>query len=190
MESIDKKKIYRLLIILSWVVLVFYLLLKLLFGYTLEIVCNNERILSICNFVDNNLIANYIVSSIFCFGMLYFYYGAIVRKVKLGKKELIILITTTLVANLIAHIPYVGAYISDFIKFILSPMIMLGKFKWKNLLTCVIFLALNFAFQIISMITANLSLAKSLQYNMLVNMVFSIDVILMLIIACLYRKEK
>lgn len=51
---IDKKKIYRLLIILSWVVLVFYLLMKLLFGYTLEIVCNNEKILAICNFVDKH----------------------------------------------------------------------------------------------------------------------------------------
>ena len=101
---IDKKKIYRRLIILSWVVLVFYLLMKLLFGYTLEIVCNNARILAICNFVDNNIIVNYIVSSIFCWIMLYFYYGAIVRKVKLEKRELIILTATTLIANIFAYI--------------------------------------------------------------------------------------
>lgn len=189
MESIDKKKIYRLLIILSWVVLVFYLLLKLLFGYTLEIVCNNERILAICNFVDNNLIANYIVSSIFCFGMLYFYYGAIVRKVKLGKKELIILIATTLIANIFTYFGLVGSLVSDLLKFIVAPLIMLGKFKWKKLLVCIIFLCLNLAFQIISAFVSNIGV-RIFQENMLFNMVFSIDVIIMLVITCLYRKEK
>ena len=189
MESIDKKKIYRLLIILSWVVLVFYLLMKLLFGYTLEIVCNNERILAICNFVDNNLIANYIVSSIFCFVMLYFYYGAIVRKVKLGKKELIILIVTTLVANIFTYFGLVGSLSSDLLKLFVAPMIMLGKFRWKNLLICLIFFALNFVFQLISLITANIGM-KLVQESMLINMVFSIDVVIMLVITCLYRKEK
>lgn len=186
---IDKKKIYRRLIILCWVVLVFYLLMKLLFGYTLEIVCNNARILAICNFVDNNIIANYIVSSIFCFVMLYFYYGAIVKKVKLGKKELIILISTTLIANLIYHIPYIGNILSDITKFYIAPMIMLGKFKWKNLLICFIAYLLNFVFQIISLITSGTKIG-SIQNSMLINMVFSIDVIIMLIITCLFRKEK
>jgi hypothetical protein len=49
---------------------------------------------------------------------------------------------------------------------------------------------LNVAFQFISMVTSNQSLTSTLQYNMLVNVVFSIDVVIMLFIACLYRKEK
>lgn len=185
---IDKKKIYRLLIILSWVVLVFYLLMKLLFGYTLEIVCNNEKILAICNFVDNNIIANYIVCSCFCFMMMYFYYGAILRKVKLNRKELIIMAITILVSNIFV---YFGAFsiVGDILKFIVAPMILLGKFKWKNVLTCVIFLVLNFVFQVISLLTANMAL-KLTQYNMLASIVLSIDILIMLIITCLYRKEK
>lgn len=189
MEFIDKKKIYRLLIILSWVVLVFYLLMKILFGYTLEIVCRNERILAICNFVDNNIVTNYIVSSIFCFVMLYFYYGAIVRKVKLGKRELIILIATTLIANIFTYFGVIGSLVSDLLKFIVAPLIMLGKFKWKNLLTCIIFLVLSFVFQAISAIVSSLGV-KILQENMLISLVISIDVLLMNIIMCLYRKEK
>lgn len=186
---IDKKKIYRRLIILSWVVLVFYLLMKLLFGYTLEIACNNARILAICNFVDNNIVVNYIISSIFCWIMLYFYYGAIVRKVKLNKRELIILTCTTLLANLFTYFGIVGSLVSDLLKFMVAPMIMLGKFKWKNLLTCVIFVILNLTFQIISAICSNIGV-RIFQDSMLLNMVFSIDVILMLIITYLYRKEK
>ena len=186
---IDKKKIYRLLIILSWVVLVFYLLMKLLFGYTLEIVCNNEKILAICNFVDNNIIANYIVCSIFCWIMFYFYYGAILRKVKLNKKEIIILTITTLISNVFVHFG-VLTIVADVIKLFIAPMILLGKFKWKNLLICFIFFVLNLAFQFISMVTSNLSLNSTLQYNMLCSIVLSIDVLIMLVITFLYRKEK
>ena len=189
MDTIDKKKIYRLLIILSWSVLVFYLLMKVLFGYTLEIVCNNERILAICNFVNNNIVANYIVCSSFCFLMLYFYYGAILRKVKLNKKEIIILILTTLISNIFVYFNYIS-FVADILKFIVAPMILLGKFKWKNVLTCLIFLALNVAIQFISLIISNFSLGNTLQYNMLASIVLSIDILLMLIITCLYRKEK
>lgn len=189
MESIDKKKIYRLLIILSWVVLVFYLLLKLLFGYTLEIVCNNERILAICNFIDSNAIATYICASIFCFIMLYFYYGGILRKVKLNKKEIIILLITTIIANLCTYFGVVGMIVSDVLKLFVAPMIMLGKFKWKNLLVCFIFFVLNLSFQLISTITANIGV-KNIENNSLSVIILSIDFIIMLILTCLYRKEK
>ena len=181
---IDKKKIYRRLIILSWVVLVFYLLMKLLFGYTLEIACNNARILAICNFVDNNIVVNYIISSIFCWIMLYFYYGAIVRKVKLNKRELIILTCTTLLANLFTYFGIVGSLVSDLLKFLVAPMIMLGKFKWKNLLLCIIAYAINFIFQALSLIIAGLAL-KTTQNYMLISIVLSIDVLISCVIFCL-----
>lgn len=185
---IDKKKIYRRLIILCWVVLVFYLLMKLLFGYTLEIVCNNARILAICNFVDNNIVVNYIVSSIFCFVMFYFYYGAILRKTKFNKKELIIFVITILVSNIFAYIPSI-TFIGDIIKLFVAPMILLGRFKWKNVLICLIFFVLNLSFQLISTITANIGV-KSLQYNSLSIIVLSLDLIIMLLLMFLYRKEK
>ena len=185
---IDKKKIYRLLIILSWVVLVFYLLMKLLFGYTLEIVCNNEKILAICNFVNNNIIANYIVCSCFCLLMMYLYYAAILKKFKFNLKETIILIISVFISNLLIYSEPLSI-LADIIKLFIVPMILLGKFKWKNLLICLIFFALNFAFQLISVITANIGIHYT-QDNMLASIVISIDIIIMLLITCLYRKEK
>lgn len=187
-EEINVKKISKVALILSWIILLFYFFLKIFFGYEINLVCENERILALCNFVDNNLIANYIVSSAFCFVLMYLYYGAILRKIKLSIRETIVTLITVLIANIFTYFGIFDGLISDLLKLFITPIFILNKFSWKIVLSSLIAFAFNFSFQLLSVITTNIGFNYT-RDSMLLSMMLSIDTLIMLIICCLYRKE-
>ena len=54
----------RTVLIILWSTLVVYLIIKLLGGNWFEIVCENERFISVCEYMDNHFVAKVIITFI------------------------------------------------------------------------------------------------------------------------------
>lgn len=189
MNNFIKQNKTLVLIIINWIVLTFYLCLKLFFGYYIELACSNENFINLCNFIDNNKIISYLVSCIFCYFMLYFYYCGLLRVNKLNLKQNIILILTITSTVYLCDLNYYMSIMCDLIKAFIIPLILMKKPILKNLLTCIIVYGLNFIFQLVSLVTRNMDI-QIIDNSLLISSLFSIDVIIMLILFYLYRLKK
>lgn len=182
------KKLSFVALILAWSTLIFYWILKLFFGYQINLICTNEKILAICNFVDNNLIINYLTSCVFCSVFLYLYYCIILRTGKLNKRQIIATISIVLISNIFTYYGTIGGIIADCFKLIITPIFILNKINWKTILATFISLIFNFLFQLLSVIITNIGF-KYTNDSLLLNLFLSIDLLIMLFITLIYRKE-
>ena len=195
MKNLDTTKILKRIIIVSWVALGCCFLIKLLGGNLFEIVCNNQRFITICNYADNHLWAKYILGTINTFLSLYLFLLAICGRPKYFKWEFWVVIATVLIGTLIKVLNQNVGAVFDLWQFIVFPIILLRKTPkkfWKIILAN----ALVISFQFISMITKNIGIQFVTNEGILVSFIFSIDVNIMLLLYYLYsnsiilRKEK
>lgn len=179
-NKLDTEKYLRRVIIVSWVGLFICLVIKL-FGFNIfEIACKNENFIAVCNYVDNNLWADYLISSLYCFISLYFFILAILQQIKYTPCQLIVVIVTVLAGTALKLWNMSLGWIFDLWQNIIIPIIFLGKnFKqyWKVLLANVLLIV----FQLISMFIRNTS-TNEIYNSSILGTIFAIDVILMLIL--------
>lgn len=178
-----------MMIILCWSVLIFYLCLKIFFGYYIEFATRNENFIMFCNFIDANIYVNYILSCSISYVMFYYYYCALLGKQKLDKKELIILLVMILVTNILCNINMLLSFLCDIIKALIVPLIFMKKVTIKNILNCIIMYIVNVFFQAISLFSRNLQLDKSIQDSSFVSLLLYLDVLIMIYIYYQYRKN-
>lgn len=190
-KLIDDKtrlKLLNRLIIASWIFLFIYFIIKL-FGVNLfEIVCNNKTFIAVCNYIDKNYWAKYIVCSISAFVSISIYILAVIQKYKFKWWQLLIVFIDILSATGVKLWNNVYGLIFDIIHFIILPMIFIGKpnKKYWNVLIGNI---LNILFQVISLITKNVKLTF-FDNNTLIALILSIDLYIMLILYYLYSNLK
>lgn len=181
-----------MMIILCWSVLIFYLCLKIFFGYYIEFATKNENFIMFCNFIDANIYVNYILSCSISYVMFHYYYCALLGKQKLDKKELIILLVMILVTNILCNIGIVFSLISDIIKFWIIPSILLfknyKKLNLKSIIFVTVFAIINLIFQLLSALARNIGI-KIIQDSSFVSMLLSLDVLIMIILYYLYGKD-
>ena len=176
----DKEKI---LLYACWAVLIAYFLIKMLGGNYFEIACENERFIAFCNWLDNNLVAKLVISTITTTTSNYLIYLSITKQ-KIGKDWWIILLCLPI--SIIKHYISVLGLIMDLSIMILIPLL---KYRFKNILRVIIGNVLVLLFQVISLITKNIGLSLPTEYS-LIALIYMIDYYLMIILYYLYTHKK
>jgi len=192
-KFIPSAKILRNILIIMWSCLAVYLVIKLLGGNWFEIACQNERFISVCEFLDNNFVPRYLVSLITSLILYSFLYLAILRQWKFTKIQFIIFIIYIPIQCLIKNIfmtnsiiSFALSVISGFVMPIILYKINGNKITWKFLLLNVLLSnAFNFTFQLISMLVKNLGV-KMLDESSLITLIYGIDVFIMIGLYYLY----
>ena len=178
MEKLDKERYLKRVIVVCWIALAICFGIKLFGGNLFEIMCENENFIKVCEYADNHLWADILMSGITCLAHLYFFVLAICQKIKFTKVELIIVISTAFIGTILKILcPAFIGIIFDIWQLVLLPL----YFAWKSKKALIVVIAnvLLFIFQFISMITKNIGFGI-LGDSMLEGTLFSIDVILML----------
>ena len=183
----------RTVLIIMWSILGIYLIIKLMGGNWFEIVCKNERFISVCEFLDNNFVPRYLVSLATSLILYSFLYLAILRQWKFTKTQFIIFIIYITIQCLIKNIFMTNTVVSLLVSFItgfIVPIILYkingNKITWRFLLLNVLLSnVFDLGFQIISAIVKNLGV-KILDTSLLIDLIFGIDVFIMVSIYYLY----
>ena len=174
---------YKTLIISCWVVLLCCFVVKLLGGNFFEIVCENEKFIRFCEFIDGNIL-KYVISFIMYFISGYIYFIAVVKNDISKYKKILccVLLIVIWMIKLFIYKYQTIAIIVELMLMILTP-ILLNKKYWKM---AIIGYVLNFSFQLLSVFIKNLKLSF-IDNNTLNGIIFSIDYYIMIVLFYLYR---
>ena len=183
----------RTVLIIMWSILGVYLIIKLLGGNWFEIVCKNERFINVCEFLDNNFIPRYLISLTTSLILYSFLYLAILRQWIFTNIQFIIFIIYIPIQCLIKNIFMTNTVVSLLLSIIsgfIIPIILYkitgNKITWKFILLQVLLSNLfNLVFQLISALVKNLGI-KILDSNMLIDLIYIIDVFIMIALYYLY----
>lgn len=176
-----KLKVYKTTLIISVIVILVAFIMKLC-G------CSDFDIPIIDNAINNNLLIKYI-----CYGLLYTLHSIIVIiliiKRKLSFKEIILLIIIFMIIYLINGFLNLGyiKFIIEMIAFTIPSYIMTKNKKIPIEVFMIYFL--NFIYQLISMLTKNLTIGIYKE-TFTTNLIFQIDYYMLLIISVLYFLKK
>ena len=194
----DKEKlsmyvdIIKITIIICWVSLICFWLLKIFGGNLFEIMVENENFLKFSELVQNSWL-KYLVSFITIGVAKYFTFGIITQQFKLTAKDLLYFCFFAISIWFVSHFVPLGLiYFPSWYGYLLYIILgILYNKGWKKSLG-IIAIALEFAFCTISMIVRNIPL--ELINNYFIGLVLSVDVYIMLALYYFYsiliRKEK
>ena len=186
MKNLDTTKILKRIIIVSWVALGCCFLIKLLGGNLFEIVCNNQRFITICNYADNHLWARCVISSISSVINSYFIILAMCGKLKYQKWQLLVVVLGNIFGSCFkVLVSREIGLVFDIINAIVVPIIFVIKTPKRIWLVFLGNISL-FVFQLISSITKNLGFKIVTVDGLLIALIFSIDVFIMVILYYFY----
>lgn len=193
MEKLDKERYLKRVIIVCWVSLAICFGIKLFGGNLFEIICENENFIKVCEYADNHFWADFLLSSLYCFVSMYFLVLAMCGKYNYEKWELIVLIATVLVGTLVKIYSNALGLIFDVWQGIVMPCIFTLKNPKRHKFV-IMGNALLFVFQAVSMFVKNIEIDIITEYGILTTMIYSVDVVLMILLYYLYsntiNKEK
>lgn len=181
-----KQIVLRRMIMICWILLAICFIVKIFGGNFFNIVCNNQRFIKVCTYIDNTF-WYFIVGFIFSYiGNLLLWFS-MKRMLKCSFKEFIILTLIILVLYIIQYIfQSVGwlsiSLIMSIIKFILIPLFIF-KINWKNVLIVNVF---DIGFQLISSFTKGISISNTIYDSALIGLIFLIDYFIMITLLYLY----
>lgn len=174
------RKVFKLAIILCWATLAFCLIVKQFFPDMFLIVIENERFVAACDFIDGHIVikeAVYALCSVISVGL---YILAVSQKTRfIGRENLVIL--------WLVGVSVAKGFAGDIVSFILDLIssLVLPLFFTKKWYRIIIGVILTFAFQAISLYIRNVKLENVID-NFLVNIVFTIDLYIMLLLYYIY----
>lgn len=198
MKNIDKDRlqmyisITRITIILCWLSLFTFWIVKLI-GYDIfRIAVSNENFLKFSDLVQNSWL-KYLVSFITISIVYYFMFGAVLQKFLLKGKDFILFLSSVISVWVVVNFVNI-AILEMFLGYAIITVVGIVKQnRWKKLLGALT-VALDFFFVTISMITRSIELQVTTNYFVL--LILSIDVDLMFCLYYLYsnliklKKEK
>ena len=187
-EENYKEVVLKRAIILCWILLFICFIIKIFGGNFFNIVCNNERFVKLCEFIDSTLIY-YLIAFIFYLPSTFIYYYTVSCVGNLNKRNSIIIILSCIICFCIKWINHTIGMILEFISYFIITYIICktnGKSNKESLLRIIIGFILNNLFQIVSLFVKNLGLFKIMENNSLIQIIFSIDYYIMLILYLLY----
>ena len=180
-NKLDKVRYLRRVISVCWIALAACFIIKLFGGNLFEIACANSNFIAICDYANTHLWLNYIMSALYCFISLYFFTLAILQRTKYKKWELVILTITVLGGTSVKVFwNEIAGFVFDVWTVVFMPMLFLGK-NYKRYIRILFANGLLMAFQLISIYVRNIH-HIILDENAFVGMLFSIDVLIMLVL--------
>lgn len=187
------REVLKRMIILCWVILAVCFVVKIFGGNFFNIVVNNERFISICNFIENTFLY-YVVGFLFYYANGLFILLAMKRELTLTDKELLFYSLFTIILFAIQYaFKYIGfleiSIIITIIRCIIIP-ILVFKVKIKDVIVINIF---DIVFQLTSSFVKNIDITNTIYETAIVGLIFLIDYYIMILLLYLYRyynKEK
>lgn len=185
--EVDKARLLRRAIILSWAVLILCFVIKIFGGNFFEIMTGNENYKALCEFADTHFFVKYpiaVCSSLLCQSL---YTLAILQEYKFTKGQLLATVISVLIGTFVKYLnSYVGLAFDVWLLFVL-PLTFLKDVSrsWEILLA----VCLNFAFQIISLVAKNLAFGF-IDDSTFITLIYGIDVYIMCFLYYLYRNYK
>ena len=187
------REVLKRMIILCWVILAVCFVVKIFGGNFFNIVVNNERFISICNFIENTFLY-YVVGFLFYYANGLFILLAMKRELTLTNKELLLYSIFTIILFAIQYtFQYIGfleiSIIITIIRCVIIPMLIF-KVKIKDVIVINIF---DIVFQLTSSFVKNVHISNTILESVLVGSIFLIDYYIMILLLYLYRyynKEK
>lgn len=194
MEKLDKERYLKRVIVVCWIALGICFGIKLFGDNLFEIMCANENFIKVCEYADNHLWADFVLSSLYCFASMYFLVLAMCGKYKYEKWELAMLVATILVGTIVKIYSNIWGLIFDIWQGIIMPCIFTFK-QPKRHKFVILGNILLFVFQAISMFVKNIKIDIVTDYGLLIGIIYSLDVLIMIVLYYLYsnilqRKEK
>lgn len=178
-----KARLLKRLIIVSWISLLICVVIKLAGFDVFNAICKNKRIISICNYVDNNLFIRSCIGSITSLIGLFLMYLSMLGKLNFNKKEWIIFVPTVICCSFIKFYTKLEL-VADIVECFILPMIFIGKKYWRYINTLIVNLA-NIVFQLISMYIKDVRY-RVFDDNTLISLTLLIDMYVMLLLYYLY----
>ena len=165
-----------------WLILIIYFIVKLLGGNYFNAICENQKFIDFCNWLDNSWMKFVVSTIVYCFGNYTIYLA--ITKQRYFKDYWVILIL--LPASIVKY--YFGAIgmIFDLLSLIIIPLI---KSKGKLWLRIIVGIVLIFAFQYISLITKDIGNYMPNE-SVLVSSILTIDYYVMIILYYLYSNNR
>lgn len=179
--------VFRRAIHICWVVLAVCLIIKLLGGNYFCIVCDNARVVAFSVWIDEHLIGKMLVG-IVSSGISYTFYYLAIMKRRFFTAPQAILVYITVVAFVALRMVFQDIAIAwlafDAVQFVVIPLILCRKeFPRWCIPRIIVGIVLLVIFQVVSMLTKNISLHGLISDNTLECAIFMIDFYIML---CLY----
>lgn len=185
---VDKARLLRRAIIISWATLALCFLVKIFGGNFFEIMCESPNYKALCEYAESHFWLMFIlqfVSSLYCHAL---YLLAILQKYKFSLKEFIFVFATVLISPLIKYYSNVLGLLYDVWLFIIMPFCM-SKFNVKKIFVILVACFLSIAFQFISLIVKNISIGI-IDDSAFISLIYMIDVYIMCLLYYLYRNYK
>lgn len=183
---VDKARLLRRVIIISWITLALCFVVKIFGGNFFEIMCKNQNYKALCEYADSHFWCKYLIailSSMFCHSL---YVLSILQKFKFSLKEFLFTFISILISCLLKLINQtIGAFFDIWIGFGL-PFVLLSKDFKKKWWHVFIAYAFSFVFQLISLLVKNLSIGI-IDDSTFISLIYMIDVYIMCILYYLYR---
>jgi len=181
---VDKARLLRRVIVISWITLALCFVVKIFGGNFFEIMCENPNYKALCEYADNNFWCKYLLAFTTSIIAQSFYELSIMAKYKFNKKEFIITFISVLLSCYFKLLNTTIGLVFDLWLLILLPIILLGK-NYKQYWKAFLGLALNFAFQIISLLTKNISFGIT-DNSTFISLIYGIDIYIMCFLYYLY----
>lgn len=179
------KNKYKVLIRSCWALLLICFGIKIFGGNLFEIVCENERFISLCNYIDNHNIIKYIIYCVISLILNSLTILAIMQRKFYNKTQFIIFIPIMIAMSLISWYSPIIQYILNFIYFGIS--ILYIRKKWYRVLIGIL---LIFAFEIVSLITKNIGSVNLNNEPSLITIILQLDTLIMAMLYYLYANRK
>ena len=177
---------YKTLIISCWVVLLCCFVVKLLGGNFFEIVCENEKFIRFCEFVETNWLKYPIALITYVLSTFIYMLGVIKKKTtKYDKLQLIFILITFWILKVFLSQYTIVIFIIDALFTIVVPIL----FNKENWLMSIIGYGLIILFQVISLVIKNIGV-KMIDSSTFVSLIFSIDYYIMICLFYLYRTKE
>lgn len=188
-KLIPNAQVLRRILLLEWMFLGVYALIKILGSNMFAIWQGNEHFISFCNFVDSHLIIKMLVAIATSFLQFYVYYNAILKQWTFNKVQFIIYAVSIPIEVILklAINNLMLSYVLDCIMLFVIPFFL----KWKGINLNFIFekvigsFALLVFIQFVSLFIKCLAI-KVLDDNTLISLIYSIDIYIMLSLYYLY----
>lgn len=196
-EENYKEVVLKRSIITCWVLLALCLVIKLFGGNFFNIACEHENFIKVCEFIDNGWIY-YLIAFIFYFVSTFIFYYTVGSSKKISKQTVLIISIPLIICYASKFLSTTFALILDYIAYLIVSIILCKKSNFnrkQTIIRIVLGFILNNAFQLISLFIKNFGLFDIMDNNTLLQIIFSIDYYIMLVLYMLYsikitNKEK
>jgi hypothetical protein len=186
---VDKARLLRRVIVISWITLALCFVVKIFGGNFFEIMCGNPNYKALCEYADSHFWCKYLLgasSTMLCQSL---YNLSIIQKYKFDLKGFLLTFISVLASSAIRY--FYNGYLTlllDLWLFAILPMILMGK-NYKKYWHILVAWALTFIFQLVSLLIKNLAI-KEVDDSTFVSLIYMIDLYLMCFLYYLYRNYK